>query len=392
MADGQNRILTTHVGSLIRPPELVAMLKGRDAGLAIDGGAFEKCLKRSVDEIVRRQAATGIDILNDGEFGKTISWSRYILERMTGFTQRDRKPGDTRFAASTYGKDRRDFAEFYQEYDPKQGFVGMVGWVVDGPIRYQGHAALQRDIADLKAASAGVEKIDTFMAAVAPASVLPERTDEHYKSDEDYLGAVADALHEEYKAIVDAGLILQIDDAFLASMYDLIVPPGTMADYRRWAEPRIEALNHALRGIPPERTRYHVCWGSWNGPHVSDVPLRDIVDLVLRVNVGGYAIEMANPRHEHEWRVWETVKLPDGKYLIPGVLSHSTNVVEHPELVADRLTRLARLVGRDRVMAGTDCGFAQGPFVQRVHPSIMWAKLEAMVEGARLASRELWGQ
>jgi 5-methyltetrahydropteroyltriglutamate--homocysteine methyltransferase len=311
---------------------------------------------------------------------------------MTGFTQRDRKPGDTRFAASTYGKDRRDFAEFYKEYDPKQGFVGMVGWVVDGPIHYQGHAALQRDIADLKAASDGVEKIDAFMAAVAPASVLPERTDEHYKSDEDYLGAVADALHEEYKAIVDAGLILQIDDAFLASMYDLIVPPGTMADYRRWAEPRIEALNHALRGIPPERTRYHVCWGSWNGPHVSDVPLRDIVDLVLRVNVGGYAIEMANPRHEHEWRVWETVKLPDGKYLIPGVLSHSTNVVEHPELVADRLTRLARLVGRDRVMAGTDCGFAQGPFVQRVHPSIMWAKLEAMVEGARLASRELWGR
>src|SRR5262249_7635975 len=204
------------------------------------------------------------------------------------------------------------------------------------------------------------------------------------------LFAIADALRDEYQAIVDAGLLLQVDDAYLASYYDIIVPPGTLADYRRWASLRIEALNHALRGIPPERARYHVCWGSWNGPHASDVALKDIVDLILQVRVGGYSLEMANPRHEHEWRVWESTKLPDGKVLLPGLISHSTNVVEHPELVAERITRLAKLVGRENVIASTDCGFAQGPFVQRVHPSIMWAKLRALTEGARIATGELW--
>jgi 5-methyltetrahydropteroyltriglutamate--homocysteine methyltransferase len=199
-------------------------------------------------------------------------------------------------------------------------------------------------------------------------------------------------LREEYEAIVNAGFVLQIDDAYLATTYDIIAPPGSLQDYRRWAELRVAALNHALRGIPEDRTRYHVCWGSWNGPHVSDVPFKEIADLVLRVNVGGYALEMGNPRHEHEWRVWETVKLPAGRVLLPGVISHSTNVVEHPELVSERLIRLARLVGRENVIASADCGFAQGPFVQRVHPSIMWAKLQSLVEGARLASRELWGR
>jgi 5-methyltetrahydropteroyltriglutamate--homocysteine methyltransferase len=197
-------------------------------------------------------------------------------------------------------------------------------------------------------------------------------------------------LREEYQAVVDAGLIAQIDDAFLASVYDVMVPPKTLADYRKWAEVRIEALNHALKGIPPERTRYHICWGSWNGPHTNDVPFKDIADLVLRVNVAGYSLEMANPRHEHEWRVWETVKLPDGKYLLPGLVSHATNIVEHPELIAERIVRLAKLVGRERVVASTDCGFAQGPFARRVHPQIMWAKLRALAEGARLATKQLW--
>jgi 5-methyltetrahydropteroyltriglutamate--homocysteine methyltransferase len=228
------------------------------------------------------------------------------------------------------------------------------------------------------------------MPAVAPASVAPDRTDHYYKSDEDYLAAVADALHVEYKAIVDAGFILQIDDAYLAITYEVMVPPGTFEDYRRWAELRIEALNHALRGIPEERTRYHVCWGSWNGPHVYDVALKDIAEIILKARVGGYCLEQANPRHEHEWHVWESIKLPPGRVLVPGVISHSTNVVEHPELVAERISRLARLVGRENVIAGTDCGFAQGPFVQRVHPSIMWAKLRSLAEGAKLASRELW--
>jgi 5-methyltetrahydropteroyltriglutamate--homocysteine methyltransferase len=214
----------------------------------------------------------------------------------------------------------------------------------------------------------------------------------YYRSDEDYLNAVADALNEEYRAIVDAGLLLQVDDAYLATTYDLIVPPGTIEDYRRWAALRVDALNRALTGIPEDRVRYHVCWGSWNGPHVSDVPLTDIVDLIFKVRVGGYSLEMANPRHEHEWRVFEKVKLPVGKVLLPGVISHATNVVEHPELVAERLVRLAKIVGCENVIASTDCGFAQGPFTRRVHPSIMWAKLKALSEGAAHATRELWGK
>jgi len=232
--------------------------------------------------------------------------------------------------------------------------------------------------------------VNAFLPVVAPASVVPQHKDEYYKSPEDALFAIADALHEEYKAIVDAGLIAQIDDAYLASYYDVMVPPHTLADYRKWAEIRVEALNHALKGLPQERTRYHMCWGSWNGPHTNDVALKDIADLMLRINVGGYSLEMANPRHEHEWRVWESVKLPDGKTLLPGLVSHATNIVEHPELVAERIVRLANLVGRDNVIGSTDCGFAQGPFARRVHPSIQWAKLSSLVEGARIASRDLW--
>jgi 5-methyltetrahydropteroyltriglutamate--homocysteine methyltransferase len=221
---------------------------------------------------------------------------------------------------------------------------------------------------------------------VSPVSVAPDRQDEHYKSDEEYLFAVADALSDEYKAVIDAGFILQVDDSYMASTYDVMVPPGTLADFRKWAGVRVEAVNHALRGLPEDRVRYHMCWGSWNGPHTNDLPLKDIVDLLLTIRAGGYSLEMANPRHEHEWHVWENVKLPEHKVLLPGVISHATNVVEHPELVAERLVRLVRLVGKDRVIASTDCGFAQGPFTRRVHPSIMWAKLKALVEGARLAS------
>jgi len=392
MSSRIDRILTSHVGSLVRPDALVALLKLQEKGRALDREALERCRRESVRDVVKRQLTTGLDLVNDGEFGKTISWSRYVLERLSGFEQRDAKPGDHGMPQGVIGKDHRDFAEFYREYDATQGFTRMKGWVVTGPIRYTGQAALERDIAELKAAAGPEHAGRIFMTAVAPGSVAPDRKDEHYRSDEEYLLAVADAMREEYRAIVDAGLILQVDDAYLATTFELLVPPGTMADYRAWAELRVAALNRALRGIAPERTRYHMCWGSWNGPHASDVPLKDIVDLVLRVNVGGHSLEMANPRHEHEWRVFETVRLPEGKVLLPGVVTHSTNVVEHPELVAERITRLARLVGRERVIASTDCGFAQGPFVRRVHPSIMWAKLASLVEGARLATRELWGQ
>ena len=394
MAGSADRILTTHVGSLVRPDELLAFMALQQEGKPYDIAAYQDCLQRSVADVVKKQAAIGIDIVSDGEYGKSISWSRYILDRLNGFEERhDESPG---FRSAVAGKDRRDFAEFYEEYEGTYGFVGMgkafkTGtWVVTGPIKYTGQALIQRDIEDVKHAVASNNSVDAFLPLVAPASVVPQRKDEFYKSEEEALFAIAEAMREEYKAVVDAGLIAQIDDAFLASVYDVMVPPKTLAEYRKWAEVRIEALNHALKGIPQDRTRYHICWGSWNGPHTNDVALRDIVDLVLRVNVGGYSLEMANPRHEHEWRVWEAVKLPDGKYLLPGLVSHATNIVEHPELVAERIVRLARLVGRERVVASTDCGFAQGPFARRVHPQIMWAKLGVLAEGARIATKQLW--
>jgi 5-methyltetrahydropteroyltriglutamate--homocysteine methyltransferase len=390
-----DRILTTHVGSLVRPPELVAFLKKQQNQEAYDSGAYEDCLRRSVADVVKGQADVGIDIVSDGEFGKSISWSRYVLERLSGFEERQDNTGGVRPAIA--GKDRKDFTEFYDEYEAAQGFAGMgkdagqLGtWVMTGPIAYIGQEALQRDIANLKAAmkQAGVKH--GFLPVVAPASVVPSRKDEHYRNEEEALFAIAEALRKEYKMIVDAGLTVQVDDAYLASFYDVMVPPRSLADYRKWAAVRVEAVNHALKGIPEEQSRYHLCWGSWNGPHTNDVAIKDIIDLVLKIRVGGYSLEMANPRHEHEWRVWEKVKMPKGRALVPGLVSHSTNVVEHPELVAERIVRLAKLVGRENVIASTDCGFAQGPFTRRVHPSIMWAKLRAVAEGARLATRELW--
>ncbi|MQA86746.1 MAG: methionine synthase [Streptosporangiales bacterium] len=384
-----DRILATHVGSLVRPPELVEILRLKEYGKPYDEATYAETLRRSVAEVVRGQAEAGVDIVSDGEFGKSVSWSRYVRERLAGFEMRPDDPSTPAVVAA--GTDKRMFTDFYAEYEGTQGFVGTLGnWVCTGPVRYVGHDALRRDTDNLKAAIASVDVVDAFLPVVAPASVVPWPKDEHYGSEEDLVFAVADALGEEYRTIVDAGLIVQIDDAYLPMMYDYMVPPATMADYRAWAELRVEALIRALRGIPPERARYHVCWGSWNAPHVGDVGLADIVDLILRVPVGAYLIEQANPRHEHEWRVWEKVRLPEGRTLVPGVISHATNVVEHPELVAERLTRLAGLVGREGVMAGTDCGFAQGPFVRRVHPSIMWAKLRALADGAKLATERLW--
>ena len=394
-----DRILTTHVGSLVRPDALVVAMKARRAGNAdaLSDDEFEALLARSVGDVVRQQAEVGIDLVSAGEFGKTISWSRYILERLNGFEDCSDPTSVTADPKRPLGPrtDVERFPEFYAEYNASQGFEEIMrNPVCVGPISYAGHDALQRDIANVKAAvdaarSAGYD-VAAFLPVVAPASVAYKRQDVYYASEEEYVFAVAEALREEYRAIVDAGLTLQVDDAHLPMMYDNIVDPGTPDDFRRWARLRIDALNHALDGIPRTRSRYHICWGSFNSPHVGDVPFREIADLVLSVNVGGYAIEMANPRHEHEWRVWQDLSLPDDSVLIPGVIAHTTNVVEHPELVAERLVRLAELVGRERVIGGTDCGFAQGPYVRRVHPTIMWAKLAALVEGARLASERLW--
>ena len=385
-----DRILTTHVGSLIRPPELVEILKLREYGKPYDEDAYAKVLAKAVADVVRRQAEVGVDIVSDGEFGKSVSWSRYVRERLGGFELREDTANIP--AVVPEGTDKRRFPEFYAEYETKQGFVGTLGnWVCVGPVEYVGQAALQRDIDNLKAAVAGVDVVDAFLPVVAPASVVPWRRDEYYDSEEEFVFAVADALNVEYRTIVDAGLIVQVDDAYLPMMYDTLGSPEDLGEYRAWAELRIEALVRALDGIPQDRCRYHVCWGSWNAPHTGDVALQDIIDLILRVPAGAYLIEQANPRHEHEWRVWEHVELPAGRKVIPGLVSHATNVVEHPELVAERIVRLAEIVGRENVLAGTDCGFAQGPFVQRVHPSIQWAKLQALADGARLATERLFG-
>jgi len=387
-----DRIRTTHVGSLIRPPELLQFIRPKQAGQPYDEQAYANCLRNSVTQAVRRQADAGIDVVSDGEFGKSISWSQYALERLGGFERRAGRPGEHGFSR---GADRARFADFYRELDAAEGPPSAVGAsagiaVCVGPISYTGQAELHRDIENFRNALAAAGVKHGFLPVASPTSVIPDRKNEYYKSDEALLYAIADAMRAEYRAIVDAGLMLQLDDARLAVTYDRMVPPASFADYRNWAAMNVEAINHALQGIPEERVRYHVCWGSWPGPHVTDVPLKEIVDLVLKVKAGTYLIEGANPRHEHEWRVWESVKLPEGKLLAPGLISHATSVVEHPELVAQRIVRLARLVGPGRVVASTDCGFAQGPFHRRVHPSIMWAKLEALAEGARLASRELW--
>jgi 5-methyltetrahydropteroyltriglutamate--homocysteine methyltransferase len=387
MKRSSNRILTTHVGSLIRPQSLQDFLRSKQAGKPYDETAYQKCLTTSVADVVRDQAQAGIDVVSDGEFGKSISWAQYALERLSGFERRPIRQDANPFKR---GADRTKFAEFYAELDTKEAVATTTEAICVGPIKYTGQVELQRDIDNFKAALRGVKVEEAFLPVAAPASVIPDRKNEYYKDDAGLQAAIAEAMRTEYKMIVDSGFLLQLDDARSAVTFDRMVPPASFADYRSWLAGQVDILNHAIDGLPPDRIRYHVCWGSWPGPHTSDVPLKEIVDLILKVKVGAYVIEGANPRHEHEWQVWKNAKLAPGQVLIPGVISHATNVVEHPELVAERIVRLAKFVGRENVVAGTDCGFAQGPFYRRVHASVMWAKLEALSAGARLASKDLW--
>jgi 5-methyltetrahydropteroyltriglutamate--homocysteine methyltransferase len=384
MKRSEKRILTTHVGSIVRPQHL------RDLAAAAGESAenkqrYEQGLRESVAEIVKLQAKAGIDIVNDGEFGKS-SWSNYILERITGFEHR---PEQLR-PVYWLGRDRDRFPEVMATEFPWMS-KGVATEACIGPIKYRDHISIDRDISNLKAALRSVNVEEAFLPVVAPASSAYDGVNEHYPTEKEYVYAIADALREEYRAIYDSGLLVQVDDAVLANMYDHYVEQSP-EKYRQWAGLRIEALNHALEGIPEDRVRYHVCFGSWHVPHLADAPLEEILGFILSVRAGAYSIEAANPRHEHEWRVWETTKLPDGKILIPGVVTHHTMTVEHPRLVADRIVRFARLVGRENLIAGTDCGFAQAQFIQRAAPSVMWAKFEALVEGARIASSELWQQ
>jgi 5-methyltetrahydropteroyltriglutamate--homocysteine methyltransferase len=390
MKRSEDRILTTHVGSLVRPKELIANPETGnamrpDADISSDRETSEATLKRAVADVVKRQVEVGLDIVNDGEYGKA-SWSNYIMGRISGFEVR---PDQLR-PVEWLGRDRERFKDYVETEFPR-ALKGTPTEACIGPIKYKDHTVIRRDVANLKAALGAVKAPDAFFTAVAPASTAYDGVNEYYKTDHDYIFAIADALREEYLEIHNAGLILQVDDAVLANMFDALTQKSPER-YREWAELRVEALNHALRGIPEDRVRYHVCFGSWHLPHTSDAPLEKIADLIVRVKAGAYSIEAANPRHEHEWRVWESVKLPKDKILIPGVVTHHTITVEHPQVVADRIMRYANIVGRENVIAGTDCGFAQVDFIQRVHPSVMWAKLESLVEGARLASKTLWGK
>lgn len=384
MKRSDSRILTTHVGSIIRPADLLEAARAVRANGGEYTAKYEALLKTKVAEVVRQQTAAGIDIVNDGEFGKS-SWAAYVLERMTGF---ERRPHQLR-PAEWMGRDLAKFREAILQEMPS-AVEGRPTEACIGPIAYKDDGCIERDCANLKAAIASVQVEDAFVTAVAPASTAYDGVDEYYHDERKYIFAIAEALRHEYQAIHKSGLLLQVDDAVLANYYDHLVQQSPQR-YHEWAELRVDALNHALEGIPEDRIRYHVCFGSWHIPHTADAPLENIVEHIVKVKAGAYSIEAANVRHEHEWRVWENVKLAPGKILIPGVVTHHTISVEHPRLVADRIIRFAKLVGRENVIAGTDCGFAQAEGYQRVHPTVMWAKYEALAAGAKLASRELWG-
>jgi len=406
MKSSAKRILTTHVGSLVRPPAIVEAMIREQMGEPLEKAAFAGTLRSAVAEVVRKQAQLGIDIIDDGEFGKS-SWIGYVAERFEGLERVTFTPemlGRSKSNPAIYPEPQRygDFYRIYgqQEYtawlpDTPSRARYIAGGVTEygkvfcaGPLRYR-KEALQRDIDNFKAALAGVAVEEAFLPVVAPAS-LENIRNAHYKTEEDYLFALAEVLSTEYEMVAGAGFILQVDDAILPMQRFMRFRDKSVAEFRNWAELRIDALNHALRNVPEDRVRYHICFGSQNIPHTTDPALGDVLGIVLRAKAQAYSIEACNPRHEHEWQIWETAKLPEGKILIPGVLSHATNIVEHPELVALRLKNFARLVGRENVIAGTDCGFSQSWSSPRVHEQVQWAKLEAMVEGARLASKQLW--
>jgi 5-methyltetrahydropteroyltriglutamate--homocysteine methyltransferase len=384
MKGSTDRILVTHVGSLARPQDLMEMLVARNEGKAFDSGALAKRTCEAVAEVVQRQIECGVDIINDGELGKS-NFSRYTRERLSGFVERPANPNFK--PTSIFGRDMVEFPDYFNRGGRTSiGHHSRVFYCAE-PLRYVGHDEVKSDIDNLTAALQGKQFEEAFLPAIAPGTMEHWMKNEHYPTAEAYLFAIADAMHEEYKAIVDAGFILQIDDPDLADAWQMH-PEMSVADYRKYQEMRIDALNRGLRDLPVDRVRFHVCWGSYHGPHKYDIPLKDIVGLILKVKAGAYSIEASNPCHDHEWRVWEETKLPDGKILIPGVIGHYSDFIEHPQAIADRLVRYAKIVGRENVVAGTDCGIGS-----RVgHPQIGWAKFQAMAEGARIATKELWGR
>ena len=387
MKRSTDRILTTHAGRLDGPPNLMQMSRDIMTGRTVDLQELRSHVRSGIVDVVRKQVNAGIDVISDGELGKFGFGSMaYYARRLSGLSTRTLKPGEAPFMA-LQTNERIEFAEFYKDLQFLPAAPERA--ICSGPVNYIGQEEVRKDLELFKSAlaEANVRVEETFMCVLAPGWLEHFFYNEYYSSDEEYLFALADAIRHEYKAIVDGGFVLQIDDPALPDTYDMIVPAPSIDEYRKFAAVRVEAMNHALQGIPEDRERYHICWGSWHGPHTHDLPLKQVVDLLLKVKAGAYSVEAANPRHEHEWKVWKEVKLPEGKILIPGVVSHASNVVEHPELVADRIIRYADLVGRENVIAGTDCGMGL-----RVHPQIAWAKLKALAEGAALATAQLWGK
>jgi 5-methyltetrahydropteroyltriglutamate--homocysteine methyltransferase len=377
------RILTTHCGSLPRPADLLDLMKAKIHGETYDADAYAARIRSAVAEMVRQQVECGIDIPTDGEQSKP-GFFAYVNERLDGFEPRS-GPRVAMFQAEVEA-----FPEYYKQYF-STAMLGvtiapLVPFVCTGPVSYRGQEAVRRDIENLKAALRGLETADVFMPAVAPSGV---GKNEYYATDQEYMHAVAEALSNEYRAIVDAGFLLQIDDPFLTELYSFSTLSA--AEKRNTAENYVDAVNHGLRGIPAEKVRFHTCYGINEGPRIHDAPLKEMLPVILKVNAGAYSFEAANARHEHEYHVWEDVKLPEGKLIIPGVVTHASNIVEHPELIAERIVRFAHLVGRENVIAGTDCGFSsQATYQPEIHPTVMWTKFRAMAEGARLASAWLW--
>lgn len=383
MKRSTNRILTTHCGSLARPKDLLDLMKAKANGELHDNETYVRQVRNAVAETVRQQIESGVDIVTDGEQSK-LGFFAYVSERLSGFTP---KPG-TSF--TLFADEVAAFPEYYKEYFSQAMLGGTVAPLVPlactGPVSYRGQEAVGRDIENLKAALDGVTPEDVFMPAVAPSGVGMNK---YYRTEEAYLHAVADAMRTEYQAIVDAGFIVQIDDPFLTDIYS--DSSLNAVEKQRKAEIYVSALNHGLRGIPAEKVRFHTCYGINEGPRVYDAQLKDVIDTMLKVNAGAYSFEAANARHEHEYHLWETVQLPAGKILIPGVITHASNIVEHPEFIAERIIRYAKLVGRENVIAGADCGFSsQATYHPEVHPTVVWAKFRALAEGARLATQQLW--
>ena len=389
MKRSEDYILTTHAGSLPRPSYLQPLLTAKRNGEPYDPDELARAVKQAVKEVVDRQVELGVDVVGEGEESKP-SFNLYLDERISGFEMKTPAPGQVP-TMSMDGRDRADFREFFSEalgfglQLVSSAYAVREQQICTGPLSYIGHDIVAADVANFQSALEGVTYAEGFIPTLAPGTIDHRLYNEYYKTEEEFVYAIAEMMRPEYEAIANAGFVVQIDDPGLPDTWDMLVSRPSLEEYRKYADLRVEALNHALSNVPPSLVRYHICWGSWHGPHTYDIPLEDIVDIMLKVNADAYSIEAGNVRHDHEWRVWETTKLPEGKVLVPGVVSHATNVVEHPRLVADRIVKYASLVGRENVIAGTDCGLGG-----RVHEQIAWAKFKVLKEGADLATSELW--